>query len=1054
MAPNGPPPRSKLQLAADALDIHELKLERLEGVDIDCLPFGVVEVDSRGVVRQYNAAESAISGLDRDQVLGRNFFTEVAPCTAMPRLYGRFLRGVRDGSCDFSLRLVFNFKMAPRRVHMRIVGSEQEARYRILVKPEPLPAREVESHRAAVDYRPQAGNGDDECAKERIHEAAAIQPHGTLLALEPAAGTVACASDNLEELFNLSAAQSLGQPLKAFLGDELANRVLDPWGSTESDGDILLDAVVDIGGDPVHLRAHRSQGLILLELEVTTEMDDRELAYDAIERYERFLRLAPTTDELARRCCAVVAELTGMERCLVYRFESDWSGVAITETRRSERLPALEGLHFPESDIPAQARALYARSLVRSTPNAAYVPVPLLPPVHPKTGHPLDLSFAELRSVSGVHREYHRNMGVGGSFSMSLLDRKQLWGLVVGHHSRPRYLGPGVRASLRMLGRLFDLRRREIDAEQLAAEPLEHLKRRQRMIAEMDAAADIDFALTQGEPHAGQLFGASGIALVSPQSCVTRGSVPPVQALRALARRLAERDEGLVYLDDQLGRSWPEWKHVEQASGVAALRLDHLGGLTAFWFRPERRREIHWSGQPKKALGLLNGRLRTLPRLSFERWSEEARGSSEPWEPWVRPALDEFHRDLAGAMVGRLQDVERLNNELEQLSSARYSFLRNMSHELRTPLMGILGLLDLHDESPERREEDRALIRKSAESLLGLINDVLDYSRMEAGKPSLDCREFAPAQSCETVIELLRPLAAQRSLELIPSVELDASLRVMGDPSRVEQLLMNLVGNALKFTTEGSVELRAEQHATDGEAVRIRFTVIDTGIGFDEGLRRRLFEPFVQGDTSSTRRHTGTGLGLALCRTLVEAMGGEINCESTPGVGSTFYFVIPFDPAAPSSENGESANHEARLAKLAPHVLVADDNAVNRLVLERTLKALGCTSVQVEDGAAAVEALEQGDFDVVLMDLQMPVLDGIEATRRIRRLYGPVAGTPILAVSADVMGEVSSNYETFGFDAYVSKPVGRAALAENLVTVLSRKRECPSPIPSRLIPGR
>ncbi len=333
----------------------------------------------------------------------------------------------------------------------------------------------------------------------------------------------------------------------------------------------------------------------------------------------------------------------------------------------------------------------------------------------------------------------------------------------------------------------------------------------------------------------------------------------------------------------------------------------------------------------------------------------------------------------------------------------------------------VLGFADLLADArldPAQRRYVE-IIRDTGRQLLTLLNDILDVAKLEAGRLDLERIDFSLAEVLEQVRSLLAPQAVERGLALRVEQATPASLVLRGDPTRLRQVLVNLVGNGLKFTSRGSVTLTVRP--TAGDPGRLRFEVADTGIGIPPERQAELFQPFVQADSSTTRLYGGTGLGLMICRSLVTAMGGEIGLESEPGHGSRFWFELPLergDAVVAAERTGLAA---APIRPLA--VLVADDVAANRELLGEILHRHGHRVLFAEDGAVAVALTAETTPDVVLMDIQMPVLDGIEATRRIRRLPGPAARVPILALTANVMADDRERYLKAGMDRCLTKPV-------------------------------
>lgn len=378
------------------------------------------------------------------------------------------------------------------------------------------------------------------------------------------------------------------------------------------------------------------------------------------------------------------------------------------------------------------------------------------------------------------------------------------------------------------------------------------------------------------------------------------------------------------------------------------------------------------------------------------------------------------------------QETRRSLVAAQAASRAKSEFLANVSHEIRTPLNGVIGMSELLLASalPADFREPLDVIKTSAHTLRGLIDNILDLSKIEAGQLSLERLDFDLADTLGQVVRLLAPPAREKGIELRLDVAPGAHGRYCGDAARLRQVLLNLVGNGVKFTPEGSVCLQVEpaEHADRGCA--LRFTVQDTGIGIAPEVQARLFEPFTQADSSITRLYGGTGLGLAITRRLIALMGGEIDFESTPGVGSTFRFVLSFDragePAGLVPATGPRTAQEA--LRTSFRILLADDNEINRMVAARQLESLGYRVVAVDDGLEAVTAFSRERFDAVLMDCGMPVMDGYEATRRLR-LQAHGAAVPIIAVTAFALKEDVERCLAAGMSDYLSKPFQLSDLA-------------------------
>ena len=369
-----------------------------------------------------------------------------------------------------------------------------------------------------------------------------------------------------------------------------------------------------------------------------------------------------------------------------------------------------------------------------------------------------------------------------------------------------------------------------------------------------------------------------------------------------------------------------------------------------------------------------------------------------------------------------LKELRKARRKAEEANEAKSLFLAHMSHEIRTPLTGIMGLAELALTNPSApgTRDYLALIRQSGQNLLHIINDILDFSKVEAGKLVLNTTDFSVRRMLEATVSLFEPRAMEKGLTLSLTMDAEPPELLHGDELRLRQILYNLIGNAIKFTENGEVELRltAAKHSASGAT--LGFEVRDTGCGIPADRIPTIFDRFTQADRFPTRSHQGTGLGLAIVRQLVEAMGGAIEVRSREGAGSTFSISLPLKraklDAVPSPAEAATQNAGRPLS-----VLVAEDNPVNQLFLKRTLEKLGHSPSCVADGRQALETLRSVSFDCVLMDIQMPRMDGTEATRRIRDDLGLTI--PVIALTAHAIQGDREKFLDQGFDEYLAKPV-------------------------------
>jgi PAS domain S-box-containing protein len=485
--------------------------------------------------------------------------------------------------------------------------------------------------------------------------------------------------------------------------------------------------------------------------------------------------------------------------------------------------------------------------------------------------------------------------------------------------------------------------------------------------------------------------------------------------------------------------------HVIGRTGLELIHPDDLQRLL------DRRRDLR-SGAQKPSDPL---RWRLLRRDGSVRWVETT-NAILPRKDGGPPDIVSASRDItervereielseahdrvelqANDLAMLAQSLEAERERAEQANVAKSQFLAMMSHELRTPMTGILGMADLLRLTTlnEEQRDLTQLLTRSARILLDLLNDILDFSKIEAGQLEIESTPFQLSDIMADVQNIFASAAAEKGLALESELPATFCDRVVGDPKRLRQVIANLVNNAVKFTESGKVVVRLEQRES-GDELALTISVVDTGMGIARSDMARLFTPFIQADVSTSRKFGGTGLGLAICKRLVEAMGGAFDVESEPGRGSRFAFHLKVRRAASdgTSRPSEPSMEESAALNIQPRrILLAEDNETSRFLITTMLQRHGHTVDAVENGARALDAATRGAFDIILMDMQMPVMDGPEATRAIRKLPAPQGSIPIIALTADVIADHRKMYLDSGVNVIVGKPVNWVELEREI----------------------
>ncbi len=732
------------------------------------------------------------------------------------------------------------------------------------------------------------------CANEPIRTPGSIQPHGFMLTLSAASGqawVVRQASANLEHLTGIPAKEAVGLPLARVLGEAAMAR-LAPELKTEplASRPAYIGTVTLANGAHFDVLAHAWDGLLILECEGVNRpgaADFRHL-YPLIGDFLLKVNGAASITALSELAARHVRAVTGYGRVLVYQFDNDGHGKVLAESKE-DGYESYLGQHFPASDVPAQARALYALSPIRLIQNANYTPAPLLPELNPVTSQRNDLSFAALRSVSPVHLQYMRNMGTLASMSVSLIVKGQLWGLISCHNAMPCQVSVEKRTACEQLGQILALC---IESREDATELQFRLEVRRimvEMLGHLTKGADFIENMSGVFPELLRFGRAGGVAIVLDERVLTYGDTPDEPAIRGLVDWLAVQGHSDVFHTDHLESLYPAGAEmVRNASGLLALPISRIHKHYLLWFRPEVVQTIEWAGNPHGKQAAQGDPTQLTPRLSFDAWRETIHGRSLPWHVAEVELTVEFRSALLGIALERAEQMAELAEELGRANKELEAFSYSVSHDLRAPLRHIVGFSDLLIESggaedPERRQRFLKNIKESARLAGKLVDDLLSFSQM--GRAALRPTRVDMNDLVAACIDKLGMEIGQRNvdwhIEHLPSV--------CADPTFVHLAVFNLLSNAVKFTGQRDpavITISSEEVGAD-----VVFHIADNGAGFNMDYVHKLFGVFQR--LHRMEDFQGTGIGLANVRRIIERHNGRVWATSVQGEGATFSFSLP-----------------------------------------------------------------------------------------------------------------------------------------------------------------
>ncbi len=736
--------------------------------------------------------------------------------------------------------------------------------------------------------------------RKPIHIPGSIQPHGVLLVLSPQLDILQVSNNTLEYL-GKTTQELLSQPLNILLGQEQVAVIRHCWtkkiGSTTSYKVSITTLNTERYFDCI---AHRTEDVVILELEpIDSKSELSFLSFHALVN-EAIAQMQKTSNltEFLHLVATEIREITAFDRVMVYQFDRNKAGSVVAEAKR-EDLPPYLGLHYPATDIPAQARDLYTRSLLRFIPNLTAQPAKLVPIENPITHQPLDLSLSVLRSVDSCCVEYHQNMGVAALLVISLIQEQQLWGLISCHHHTPKHISYELRQICEFLGRIASSELTH-KVNQLELDYKVKLKSLQSEFIESISQADnfID-ALIKPELRLLDVVSASGAAVCLDNEITLVGATPDIEQVSALIEWADTQVKDNLFSTNSLPQLYPDGIAVKDtASGLLLLRISQVRRYYILWFRPEVIQTVNWAGNPNEFIHLADDTLTLNPRKSFAKWQETVRLTSLPWKPCELDSAIALRNAIVGIVLSKADELAKINLDLERSNRELASFAYAASHDLKEPLRGIYNYSTILLEDYGQILDDDGIdcletvvtLSVRMETLINALLRLAQLGKAQLRKQAIDFNELL-----NQLIDVFR--ASRQDSQLLdiriprplPTIQCDSVL--------VNEVFSNLIGNAFKYNDKAEqwVEigyLVSNEQQTKGQAsLASVFYVRDNGIGIPAHHRETIFRLFKRLH-SQEKYGGGVGAGLAIVKKIVELHNGRIWVESTVGIGSTFYFTL------------------------------------------------------------------------------------------------------------------------------------------------------------------
>lgn len=728
------------------------------------------------------------------------------------------------------------------------------------------------------------------CDQEPIHIPGSIQPHGFLIAIDPLTQQVSFCSQNIKTYTGIDYTGLLGQPVNKLFSKEQVDDLIK-----KASGEDFLNArsvIIHTGKNSFECNAHFSDKWLVVEGE-TLNQDEHQTDLNAqAGRFLYYMEGSHTLVELCDHVAKGIREITGYDRVMIYRFDEEYNGEVVAESKKEE-LESFLGLHYPHTDIPAQARELYLKNLIRLIVDINYTPVPVYT-VNDGSNKNLDMSLCVLRSTSPIHVQYLHNMGVGATLTISLINEKKLWGLVACHHYSEKYIGYNTRLAAKLQGHFITSQiniRQKNEENQYAMATSKALEK----LTQYTSVNSVDFfAEVMNHPEMLSICNATSAAIILNGKVYKTGVPLSDDIYLQLAAYYAGNNWQENMLTTSISAHVPGM--MEHAATIAGVNCHWLGMGTdcVMWIRPETITEVNWAGDPQKAI--VKDEKGLSPRRSFEQWSEKVKYKSFPWREPELNCCASFADVLQKQMhLIRLAEEEKMQRQLSESLKQTNAELENINwismHDLQEPLrkiqMSASRILDTENTSPEQIHKFVSKMNESAGRMQNLLKELQQYAGVKEMKQEMQDVDLN---------DLLKEVMADMELHSQASLNIGTLPVVKGVKVLLRQLLVNILSNAVKFADKRRpLEINiSSEDIFEGPHQPPAYTCVDikdNGIGFDPLYNEKIFEIFARLNLST--EYEGAGMGLSLCRKIMKLHGGNLLAGGAKGKGASFFLYFP-----------------------------------------------------------------------------------------------------------------------------------------------------------------